>query len=203
MFIIGEAMLMDDAVQERFACDLGKCRGACCTLPGGRGAPLDDAEVAEIVRAFPAARKYLSDEHLRVIDAEGFVEGVPGSYATVCVDNRACVFVYEDGSGIARCALERAHLEGETAWRKPISCHLFPLRISSGTPAVVRYERIPECHPAIRRGEAENVPLHEFLEEALTRRFGASWYGELLLRLEGARTAADLPDISSPSAEPC
>jgi hypothetical protein len=175
MFIIGEAVIEDDVAHERFACDLSKCKGACCTLPGGRGAPLEDHEVAELQQAFPFAAPYLPADHLRAIAKHGMFEGVPGSYATVCVDDRACVFVfYEDG--VAKCSLEQAHLDGSTRWRKPISCHLFPLRISKTVGGLVRYERITECRPAVDRGRSAGVPLHRFAEEALVRKYGAEWF---------------------------
>jgi hypothetical protein len=164
----------EDVLTARFACDLGRCKGACCTLPGGRGAPLDDAEVGELRRAFGAARKYLSARSLQSIEAQGFVEGFPGHYHTTCIDDKDCVFVVME-EGIARCALEKAHLAGETAWRKPISCHLYPLRISPDG-AQVRYERIAECIPGAERGAAEDIALVDFLREPLERRFGRSWY---------------------------
>jgi hypothetical protein len=180
MFIIRWAMIEESVALERFACDLPRCRGACCTLSGGRGAPLLDAEVGEIERAFPAARKYLSDVHSQVIAGQGMVEGSPGSYATVCVGNRACVFVVYEGD-CARCALEMAYLEGKTAWRKPLSCHLFPIRVSTlGGAERLRYEQVPECLPGRGLGSERGIPLHEFLKEALVRANGAKWYDEFL-----------------------
>jgi hypothetical protein len=175
MFIIEETLIDRSIAVEHFACDLARCKGACCTLPGGRGAPLEDAEVDEIRRAYPAAAKYLSAEHLDAIARDGMVEGTGGSFATVCVDDRACVFVYYE-DGIARCSLEKAWIEGATTWRKPLSCHLFPLRVSPGKPSHVRYEQISECRPGRMLGTREGVPLFVFLKEALERRFGMKWY---------------------------
>ena|SRR5260221_391086 len=175
MFVIGEATVDEEIAHARFSCDLVQCKGACCTLPGGRGAPLEDDELPELERALPLVKKYLTPKHLAVIEKSGFVEGIPGSYATTCVENRDCVFVYRE-EGIARCSLERAHLAGETTWRKPASCHLFPVRISSGKH--LRYEKIPECESGRRRGRALNVPLYEFLKDALVRKFGSAWYDD-------------------------
>ena len=189
MVNLGKAMIEDAVMTERFACDLGRCKGACCTLPGGRGAPLDDSEVAELESAFPIVRKYLSDRNLAVIASQGMVEGSPGNYVTSCVDDKDCVFVlYEDG--IARCSLEKAYLAGEISWRKPVSCHLFPIRVSPGG-SWVRYEQISECDPGVVRGRAEDVPLYDFLREPLTRKFGVAWYDEFrkeCLRRDGANT---------------
>lgn len=179
MFEIGEATIDEEIAHERFACDLVRCKGACCTLPGGRGAPLEDGELLELERALPVVKKYLSPKHLEVLERSGFVEGISGSYATTCVENCDCVFVYRE-EGIARCSLEKAYLGGEISWRKPASCHLFPVRISSGSRKHMRYERIPECDSGRRKGDVLDVPLYEYLKDALVRKFGSSWYDEFL-----------------------
>jgi hypothetical protein len=179
MFVIAETQIEEQVVQERFACDLSKCKGACCTLPGGRGAPLDDDEIAELQRAMPSAKKYLSQKHRDAIDQIGSHEGIFGSYATTCIDDRECVFVFYD-DGIARCSLEKAYQSGETQWRKPLSCHLFPIRISRGTVQRVRYEKISECAPGRTSGREQDVPLYEYLRDPLIRKFGESWYKEFL-----------------------
>jgi hypothetical protein len=175
MFIIGEAIIEDQVGGEKFACDLGACKGACCTLEGGRGAPLDDREVEKIRMSFPAVEHILPAKSLQTISRVGLVEGVPGDYATPCVEGRECVYVYFD-AGIARCSFERAYLAGETPWRKPISCHLFPIRLRRFGQEYLRYEQIEECSPGRRRGTAEDVPLSEFLREPLVRKFGPAWY---------------------------
>ena len=158
----------------QFRCDLKRCKGACCTLPGGRGAPLLDSEIEELRQAYPAVKKYLSPEHLDVIERNGFFEGGPGDFVTACVDNKACVFVaHEDG--IAICSLEKAFLNKETSWRKPVSCHLFPLRIDPGPQERVRFEYLAHCEPAYDLGESTGTFLSDFVKEALTRVYGAQW----------------------------
>ena len=177
--VIVENTLIDDAVtSSAFCCDLKACKGVCCCLEGGRGAPLTDDEVQLIAEAFPAAREYLGARSLDVIARDGLVEGWAGSYATPCIDHRECVFVYFD-DGIARCAFERAYNEGKTRWRKPISCHLFPIRVRHFGQTVLRYEQIPECLPAREHGAACNIPLVDFLRDPLIRAFGNSWYSQL------------------------
>ncbi|MFI5252774.1 MAG: DUF3109 family protein [Bacteroidota bacterium] len=177
MFIIGAATIEDTIAHERFACDLRSCEGACCTIPGCRGAPLEDSELDEIARVFPVVKKYLSDDHLRAAEKFGVFEGRPGSYATTCINGRDCIFVfYEDG--VARCSIEKAYNSGEIRWRKPMSCHLFPIRISSYGEDRLRYEKISECKPALTRGRTEEIPLYDFLKGALVRRFGQKWYDE-------------------------
>jgi len=184
MFRIENTLVDDAVVAAPFCCDLRSCAGACCTLEGGRGAPLEDAEVARIAEHYPLIKEYLDPRNVAVIDREGLVEGFPGSYATACIDRRECVFVYVD-DGIARCGFERAFLEGRSTWRKPISCHLFPVRVGSAGETFVRYEQIPECRSGRDRGERERVPLHRFLREALIRKFGQEWYRKLLERGSG------------------
>lgn len=174
MVTSGKSIIEEDVLSARFACDLGRCKGACCTLPGGRGAPLDDPEVQELEQAFPVVRKYLPSRALEVIAAQGMAEGVPGSFHTTCIDDKDCVFVlYEDG--IARCGVEKAFLAGEIGWRKPLSCHLFPVRVNRDG-SRMHYERIGECLPGMDRGAREEISLVEFLQEPLERRFGAAWY---------------------------
>ncbi len=177
MFIIGEVRVEKQIANVQFACDLKRCKGACCTMPGGRGAPLLESEIQELEQAFPIVKKYLPESHLQVIQEQGMYEGFPGYRATVCVDEGACVFVYYEDD-IARCSLERAYLNGEIKWKKPISCHLFPIRVSTFPKTTLRYEEIDSCTPAIERGKNEQVELFDFLEEPLTRRFGEAWYQE-------------------------
>lgn len=184
MFTILDTIVDGALGTARFACDLGACKGACCTMAGGRGAPLEDAEVSLVQEAVQAALPYLSERNRTVIETRGAVEGRPGDYATRCIDRRDCVFVYYEGD-VAKCAIERAHFNGESAFRKPLSCHLFPIRIDHLFDAdYLRYERIPECDPAIANGAARAVPLYVFLKEAITRAYGEQYYAALAARLK-------------------
>jgi len=177
MFLIQEILVDESIATTKFACDLNRCKGACCTMPGGRGAPLLEEEIKEIVNVFPAVRKYLSERHLKAIERQGLFEGRSGSYVTPCVGDHACVFVtYEND--IAKCAFEKAFLNGETTWRKPISCHLFPIRMDGDNIERLRFEFIPECKPALARGVSEKIYLSDFLKDALIRVYGQSWYKE-------------------------
>lgn len=177
MFVIGEAVIDDAISRVSFRCDLAVCQGACCCIAGGRGAPLADEEVQEIHRALPVVSRYLSEASLRTIETLGPVEGAWGDYATTCIDERECVFVTLQ-DGIALCAFERAYRDGAIAWQKPLSCHLFPIRVRGGSPPALRYEEIPECRGGRERGRHERTPLYEFLREPLVRRFGQAWYDE-------------------------
>ncbi len=179
MFSVQDRTIDSTIVEARFACDLQQCKGACCTMPGPQGAPLLEEEVPEIERAFPVIRKYLNEEHLRTIDERGLVERSFGEVTTTCYDHRACVFVtYEQG--IAKCAFEKAYWKKEISWRKPISCHLFPIRVDRGFLDHLRYQSIPECTAAVARGKSENIFLSDFLKDALTRLYGETWYAEFV-----------------------
>jgi hypothetical protein len=180
MLEIRQTIIDDNIPRIKFACNLSACKGACCTLAGGAGAPLADDELKQIDRAFPIIESSLPKEHLETIAQFGFYEGKSGSYTTMCFNNRACVFVlYEDG--IARCAFEKAFGEGKLKWKKPLSCHLFPIRVSRGVSELLRYERIAECDVARARGQNEKIFLSNFLKEPLIRAFGLAWYEDFQL----------------------
>jgi Protein of unknown function (DUF3109) len=183
MFIIEEITVEEQIAEINFACDLQACKGACCTLKGGRGAPLLDSEVDEIRQAFPSVRKYLPKEHLDWIEKNGLVEGYPGRSTTQCVNDEACVFVYYE-DGIAKCSFEKAYLQKEIQWRKPVSCHLFPIRREHGVDERLRFEYLHECRHALQRGEREKIPLYQFLESALTRVYGSKWYNRFKTECE-------------------
>lgn len=177
MFLVDEILVEEEVTTERFSCDLSRCKGACCTLEGGRGAPLLDDEKELLERYLPVIGKRLDERNLGIIRKNGAADGYPGSFATTCVDDRDCVFVIREG-GVAKCAIEKSYLEGEIPWRKPVSCHLFPLRFSPGSTPSLRYEVIGECDSGRRKGDREGVRLVDFVKEALVRRFGAAWYGK-------------------------
>jgi len=179
MFMVGKAVIDDPVSKASFCCDLPICKGACCCLAGGRGAPLEDDEVLEIHKAYPSVRPSLSEKSIAVIERGGLIDGQRGDYATMCIEQRECVFVYFD-YGIAKCSFERAFLEGKTDWRKPISCHLFPVRVRRFGEDFLRYEVIEECEDGRAFGEQQNVKLHEFLKEPLTRKYGEVWYASFL-----------------------
>lgn len=179
MFIISEAVIDDAIVQSNFCCDLEQCKGACCTSEGGRGAPLEDDEVLEIEKAYPIVKQYLDEKNIRTIEAAGLYNGTPGDFATNCIERRECVFVYVDNS-IAKCSFEKAYEQGKIDWRKPISCHLFPIRVRHFGQEFVRYEVIDECSGGRTKGETEQVKLHDFLKEPLVRKFGEAWYEKFM-----------------------
>jgi hypothetical protein len=178
MIIVADTIIDETVTSSSFCCDLHACKGVCCCLEGGRGAPLTDEEVSLVTATFPFAKEYLSARNLDVIAREGLVEGWDGSYATPCVEHKECVYVYF-ADGIALCAFERAYNEGKTPWRKPISCHLFPIRVGRAGRTYLRYEQMAECLPARQSGETRNISLVDFLKDPLIRAFGEPWFDQL------------------------
>lgn len=176
MFAVENILISDAVLDAPFACHLGRCHGACC-VHGDRGAPLEPAERADLERVLPAVARDLRPEALAVIEEEGaWVEDGPGEYATNCVDGRECVFVTYDGP-VAKCAIQKAYHEGRVDFEKPISCHLFPIRIEEvGGTDVLNYERIDLCAPAVTNGRRQGLQLFDFLRAPLTRKYGADWY---------------------------
>lgn len=189
MFAVGNILISDDLLEAPFACNLGACHGACC-VQGDSGAPLDPDERAKLEEVLPAVRRRLRPEALRVIEEKGVWEEVsPGEYATTCVGEAECVFVTYRGP-VATCAIHEAALEGAVDWPKPISCHLYPIRIEDlGEMEAINYERVGICEPGIRHGRRKGVELADFLREPLVRRYGEAWYREFETAIAERRAA--------------
>ncbi|MFP4529010.1 MAG: DUF3109 family protein [Candidatus Kapaibacterium sp.] len=178
MINFDDILLDEEISQAKFACRLDKCHGACCTFPGDFGAPVLDEEVPRLRAAVDIVRKYLPKKALDTIEREGVVEGLPGKFTTICINKRDCVFVYYEGK-VAKCALEKAWFSGELNFRKPISCHLFPIRVGNYGGKYLYYEKIDECAPAVCEGQSRDIPLIETVADALTRAYGAEWVERL------------------------
>jgi Fe-S-cluster containining protein len=181
MIIIGQTLVSEDLFEKQFVCDLNACKGACC-IEGESGAPLEKEELLLIEEQLEAVRPYMRKEGLEVLDREGhYTVDSDGDFVTTLVGNHGeCVFVNFDDKGIAKCALEQAFLDGKTAWKKPISCHLYPVRLAKLTEYVaVNYHRWQVCEPACACGKSLQVPVYRFLKEPLIRQFGEAWYAEL------------------------
>jgi len=182
LIVVDDVAVEGSLLDRKFACDVLKCKGACCSLPGGRGAPLLDSEVGQIADILREVLPMLSEEKRRIISDFGFYEGDPGDYATTCVDDEDCVFVYRE-NGIAKCGIERAFNDGKINFRKPISCHLYPIRVNKFGGDILRYHQIPECKPAVKKGETENVDVIDFVKDALIRLYGEGWYDKLVVNV--------------------
>ena len=201
MFEVGKILITDELLQAPFACNLGACLGGCC-VQGDSGAPLEEDERQRLEEALPHVRKDLRPQALETITQRGvWEETTPGQYATTCVDDAECVFVIYEGP-VAKCALQKAHQEGCIDFPKPISCHLYPLRIETyGEQEVVNYENIPLCDPGRKRGCRTDVQLADFLREPLIRKYGSSWYASFRQTLQARCEALGLKPASEPQRD--
>ncbi len=192
MFAVDDILVTDELLEAHFACNLGACLGGCC-VQGDTGAPLEPDERVQLEEIFPRVRKYLRKEALEAIETQGvWEETEPEQYNTTCLDNAECVFVTYEGP-IAKCAVEKAYLEGRTSFRKPISCHLYPLRVERfGNVEALNYEQISLCIPAIHSGCKNHILLADFLREPLVRKYGEAWYEAFRSALRERREALGL-----------
>lgn len=178
MFLIDNILVDENIVSTPFLCELSVCKGACCTVKGGQGAPLLDEEIVLLENSIKPASKYLSERSKAEIAKHGSWEGAPGEYTTLCIEDADCVFVYYEGD-VAKCAIEKAYFEGRNEFRKPISCHLFPIRITDFHGDYLYYDKFDECAPALAHGTREKVHIPETVKEALIRAYGEEWYNKL------------------------
>lgn len=180
---IEDVEVRKEVVKTRFSCDLEKCKGACCTFESDYGAPLQEAEIKIIGEILPKVMHYLPEEHKEIIERDSFYLLKHNELMTNSLDNKACVFVFYE-NGIAKCGIEKAYLDGKTDFKKPISCHLFPIRVTKFGGEILRYEKFSECAPALKKGEEENITIAEFCGEALERKYGRKWYSVLKEKVE-------------------
>jgi hypothetical protein len=176
---VGNIVVRKEIMETHFKCDLLKCKGACCTFESNYGAPLKWEEISSINSVLPAVVEYLPSLHRKEIEEKGFYEVKDNEPLIRSIDNRACVFVYYENN-IAKCGMEKAFIDGKTGFRKPISCHLFPIRISDFGGDILRFEHLDECQPAIELGKKDNTTVAEFCEDSLTRLYGEEWYSQFM-----------------------
>lgn len=179
MLEIGRTIVSMDIIEKQFLCDLLKCKGACC-VEGDSGAPVTPEEVEAIKEAYPEVQSYISKAHQDEISKRGFaVIDLDGDLVTPLVNNRQCTYTFEE-KGILKCGIEKAFLDGKTKFRKPVSCHLFPIRITEYKRFdAVNYQQIDICKPGRQCGKGEKLPLYVFLKEPLIRKYGEEWYEQL------------------------
>ncbi len=187
MILVGDVLVDESIIHAKFACNTSVCKGACCTLEGGGGAPLTDEEAKIMRNLGDAVSPYLSDRSRKIVQNRP-VEGLSGDYSTTCIDNRACCFVYHDKNGIAKCSIESAFFDGKTDFRKPTSCHLFPLRVGEFGGSYLYYEHFDECNPGREHGAKHQIFLLDVLQPALKRAFGEQWVNELNRQVDARRT---------------
>lgn len=185
MYQIGDVLISDEVLTERFICDLQDCKGACC-IEGDAGAPLELDEVLELEEVLPVIWDGLDLQARKVINKQGVAYTDPeGQLVTSIVNGKDCVFTCYDEQGCCFCAIEKAFRDGKTKFRKPISCYLYPIRVKHvGDMEALNYNRWNICKAAVLLGQKENVRVYEFLKEPLIRKFGEAWYQELTEAVE-------------------
>jgi hypothetical protein len=180
MLQIDDTIISLDLLDERFVCDLASCKGICC-IEGDDGAPLEESEVKIIEALLPVIWDDLTENSKAVIEKQGvsYIDD-DGEPVTSIVNGAECVFTYTDADGTCKCAIEKAYREGKTDFYKPISCHLYPVRLQKYDEfTAVNYHRWNVCNCARKLGGKLSVPVYQFLKEPLIRRFGATWFEQL------------------------
>jgi hypothetical protein len=177
---IDDKLISTEIFERKFVCDLNACKGACC-VEGDNGAPLTIEEVDILEEIYDAVKPFMREEGIAAVEKTGvFYMDEWNEPATTLVDNQECAFVYFDEKGITKCAIEQAHLAGKVDWKKPISCHLYPIRVSKLTNNVaLNYDEWNICKPACACGEQLNVPVYKFLKEPIIRAFGEEFYDDM------------------------
>lgn len=190
MIKVRDTIIADDIATTKFACDLPRCKGACCVV-GDAGAPVVKDEIPILHKAYRMLKSELRPESVAVADREGVVVGSEKvGYEISCVNNAECIFVKYDEEDIAYCAIQKAYFEGRFNWEKPLSCHLFPVRLNriAGFD-YANYEYVPTlCSAACDKAEKEGIYLAEFLEGPFIRRYGQDWYDEFIAACEYVRS---------------
>lgn len=181
MFQIGKTIVSEDVLEKDFVCNLSACHGACC-VDGDAGAPLNQEETKILEDIYLQVKPFLRPEGIAAIETQGtWVIGTDGTQETPLIDNKDCAYVIFDGK-TALCGIEQAYNQGKVSWKKPVSCHLYPVRVKDFSQfAAVNYDRWDICDDACTLGKELEVPVYKFVREALIRRFGQEWYDELEL----------------------
>lgn len=182
---IGEVLVSDDIKNKEFVCNLEKCKGACC-VEGDYGAPLDEDELEILKEIYPQVKPYLSKEGIAVIEEVGtHVLDDDGDLSTPIIKGRECVYAIYDEKKVLKCGIEQAYLDGKITYKKPISCHLYPIRLSKKKNfEAVNYHKWSICSDACTLGKELKVPIYKFLKDPLIRKYGQAWYEELVKQIE-------------------
>jgi hypothetical protein len=187
MLRIGDIIFSTDVLEKKFVCDLHDCHGNCCK-EGDSGAPLTEEEVRILKEIWPVVREYMRPEGKEAVEVQGTsVVDFEKENVTPLVSNAECAYAIIE-NGTLRCAIEKAWTEGKISFRKPLSCHLFPVRMKQYSDFLaVNYQELPLCAGGRRKGFKDGVYLYEFLKEPLTRALGEDIYNELCIAAEELR----------------
>lgn len=180
MFQLGKTIVSEDIIEKDFVCNLSACKGICC-VEGEAGAPLEKDETKILEGIYPIVKPFLREEGIKAIEEQGtWITSDFGELETPLVNNAECAYVIFDDKGTALCAIEEAYNKELIDWKKPISCHLYPVRVQNYSEfAAVNYHKWNICDDACSLGKELQVPVYKFVKEALIRKFGQHWYDEL------------------------
>ncbi|MDO6596491.1 DUF3109 family protein [Oceanihabitans sp. 2_MG-2023] len=180
MFQLGKTIISEDIVQKDFVCNLSACKGACC-IDGDAGAPLDKEEVKILADIYSKVKPYLRKEGIAAIEAQGTsIVTDFGDLETPLINGADCAYVIFDDKKTALCGIEEAYNQGDIDWKKPVSCHLYPIRVKEYSEfSAVNYDKWEICDDACTLGAELQVPVYKFVKQALIRKFGEDWYAEL------------------------
>ncbi|MDB0600985.1 DUF3109 family protein [Tenacibaculum maritimum] len=180
MFQLGKTIISEDIIKKDFVCNLSACKGACC-IDGDAGAPLEKEETDILEKIYPKVKPFLRKEGVRAIEEQGtWITSDFGELETPLIGDADCAYVIFDDKNTALCAIEEAYNQGIIDWKKPISCHLYPIRIQNYTEfSAVNYNKWKICNDACSLGKELQIPIYKFVKQALIRKFGQNWYDQL------------------------
>jgi hypothetical protein len=180
MLAIGTTLISEEILEKKFVCDLNACKGACC-VEGDSGAPLEKEEMAILDAIWPQVKPYLPANGVKAIEEQGtHVVDSDGDDTTPLMKGKHCAYTFFEKDGTAKCGIEKAWKDNKIGFRKPISCHLYPIRVKKTKAGdALNYDRWDLCKPACACGEKLDVPVYRFLKEPLERKYGKQWFREL------------------------
>lgn len=180
MFQLGKTIVSEEILEKDFVCNLSACKGACC-IDGDAGAPVEPEEARILKEVYPKVKPYLRPEGVKAIEEQGeYITTEEGELETPLINGADCAYVIFDKKGTALCAIEEAYNQGEISWKKPVSCHLYPVRVQDYSEfSAVNYHKWEICDDACSLGAELKVPVYKFVKQALIRKFGEDWYSEL------------------------
>lgn len=180
MFQLGKTIVSENIIDKDFVCNLSACKGACC-VDGDAGAPLEKEETKILEEIYPKIKSFLRKESIAEIEKQGtWVTSDFGELETPLINGADCVYVIFDEKKTALCGIEEAYNQGIIDWKKPVSCHLYPIRVKDYSEfSAVNYHKWEICDDACTLGKELQVPVYKFVKQALIRKFGEDWYSEL------------------------